>query len=161
MTASPSQFTLRTRMRRTDWGGGRGISELNSEKRGSLGTRCGIWIIPKAWRRLPMLSRFPTLVNPKPVGWVSSNRLLITAVHVRHDFRDRSGRSIPMKGRDEWGKLDTPLAQAHAVADRHDQRCIVSKGEDCGCSAGGTDTSKEWKGDPAVARMLVGQQPKK
>src|SRR5271154_2894488 len=68
ITASPSQFTPRTRMRRG-------------------------WV-----RKVTLMLIFPAAVNPEPVGGVTAHGDLKHAVHVAHDVRNGPGFAVFARG---------------------------------------------------------------
>src|SRR5580765_795993 len=126
MTASPSQLTDLTRIRR---GGapvketGRaiipnrtGLSRLGGRPAGGGRART-----PRVGR---LLVRFPPIMHPEPIGRVPADGCFESAVDIGGDRFDAAGFA-PLADGDLVAYFDAPAAQADPVTDAGVQRAII------------------------------------
>src|SRR6185312_14053048 len=100
ITASPSQFVPRIKIRRADG----------------------------SWLAIGFISAFPSAVHPEPVRRIATHGDFKGAVHIAHDSFGRTRRAIFLRW-NFFAKFKAPFRQSDAVANDGVKQAIVSQRE--------------------------------
>ena len=118
----------------------------------------GSGLLDWLWERL--CAAFPAVVDPEPIGRVTTDSLFKGAVDIKHDGCRGAGLAMFVSG-NFIAKFDAPLPQAGAKAKSGVQRQIEAQAKNGRGLGGVALVAEEGQAHAVVAGVLVGKQAKK
>src|SRR6267378_6835125 len=154
MTASPSQLTPRMSMR-----------EAPADIRATSLLRYLAQVLSTDWRlrlwilvvSLAFFTQFPPIMDPKPIGWITTHCFFKRSIHIDHDGFRRTCVTVFVSGNSATD-FDRPPGKPNPKAKTCVEGSIISQGEDCRRGGSRTIMSQERYAQSTVTSMLIGQQ---